>query len=588
MTEEMVETPDVYGAYPRLSDHQIEAISKSGTRRHVECGDLLYRQGDRGMDFVVVLQGLVAVIEGPDQVIGVHGRGRFLGELNFLTGEAAFVTAAVRQTGEVLVVAPEKLRKLVAADTLLGDLILRAYIIRRSILIGRGSGFKLIGSRYSPDTRRLREFASRNRLPHTWIDLETDEKAESLLLRLGIAPEDTPVVIWRGEHVLRNPTNAELAAVVGLHVITSKETRCDLLVVGAGPAGLAAAVYGASEGLATVTIDSVATGGQAATSPRIENYLGFPSGVSGAELAERAVIQAEKFGARVDVPSEAVRLAERDGYHVIVLGDGRTISSRVVLIATGARYCKLDVARLEQLEGISVFYAATQLEAKRCRNEPVVVVGGGNSAGQASLFLGDYTSRVLLLIRGNDLAKDMSRYLVDAVEHCPAIDVRRHTEVRELIGDAGARGDGRRGQSHRGSDRPSKPGHSSSSLEPSHTPPGLEISCNSTVAASSSLDPTSASPVGQTNRDWYSRPAGPGVFAVGDVRSGSIKRVAAAVGEGAVAVRMVHEYLREHRRRRCRPKDANTSLTSGGEDVGWCSGTSGVPLPRGPATRARW
>ena len=562
MAEEMAETPDVYGAYPRLSDHQIDAMSKSGTRRHVERGDLLYRQGDRAMDFLVVLQGLVAVIEGPDEVIGVHGRGRFLGELNFLTGEAAFVTAVVRQTGEVLAVAPDQLRKLVAADTLLGDLILRAFIIRRSILIGRGSGFKLIGSRYSPDTRRLREFATRNRLPHTWIDLETDEGAESLLLQLGIPPEDTPVVIWRGEHVLRNPTNADLAGVVGLHVITSKETECDLVIVGAGPAGLAAAVYGASEGLATVTIDSVATGGQAGTSPKIENYLGFPSGVSGGELAERAVIQAEKFGAQVDVPSKAVRLAERDGYHLVVLDDGRTISSRAVLIATGARYCKLDVARLERFEGISVFYAATQLEAMRCRNEPVVVVGGGNSAGQASLFMGKYTSRVRLLIRGDDLAKDMSRYLVDAVEHCPAIEVRRHTEVRELVGDDELEEivveDNRTGERQTIKARAL---FVFIGAEP-HTAwlgDQLKLDGRGFVLTGSDV----GIPTGTDSPRLLLETSRAGVFAVGDVRSGSTKRVAAAVGEGAVAVRMVHEYLRSTGEEDAAPKSPTERVTAG-------------------------
>ena len=268
----------------------------------MEAGDVLYHQGDLTCDFFVVLDGLVAVVEAPDQVIGVHGRGRFLGELNLLTGEASFVTAEVRQAGEVLDVPVGSLRELVCEDTLLGDLILRAYITRRSVLIGLGTGFKLIGSRFSPDTRRLREFAARNRLPHTWTDLETDAGAENLLLQLGVRPEETPVVIWRGEQVLRNPSNAQLAAVIGLHTAAPNEKRWDLLVVGAGPAGLAAAVYGASEGLATMTLDSFATGGQAGASPRIENYLGFPSGISGAELAERAIIQAEKFGAESTSP----------------------------------------------------------------------------------------------------------------------------------------------------------------------------------------------------------------------------------------------------------------------------------------------
>ena len=233
----LAETPDVYGAYPRLSEQQIEALAGLGSRRRVEEGTLLYRQGDRRCDFFVILEGLVAILEGPDRLIGVHGRGRFLGELNLLTGEVAFVTAEVRQAAEVLDVPLEPLRSLVAEDTVLGDLILRAYVMRRAILIGLGSGFKLIGSRFSPDTRRLREFAARNRLPHTWIDLESDAGAESLLRQLGIEPGDTPVVIWGGEEVLRNPTNAELARVIGLYVAPSTQRRWDLVVVGAGPPG---------------------------------------------------------------------------------------------------------------------------------------------------------------------------------------------------------------------------------------------------------------------------------------------------------------------------------------------------------------
>ena len=538
----LAETPDVYGAYPRLSEQQVEALAGLGRRRRVEQGTLLYRQGDRRCDFFVILEGLVAILEGPDRVIGVHGRGRFLGELNLLTGEVAFVTAEVRQAGEVLDVPSEPLRSLVAEDTVLGDLILRAYIVRRAILIGLGSGFKLIGSRFSPDTRRLREFAARNRLPHTWIDLETDAGAESLLRQLGIQPGDTPVVIWRGEQVLRNPTNAELARVIGLYVAPSTETRWDLVVVGAGPAGLAASVYGASEGLATITLDAVATGGQAGTSPRIENYLGFPSGISGGELADRAVIQAEKFGAQIDVPATAVRLAEQDGYHLVELDDGSTLSSRTVLIAAGARYRKLEVTRLERFEGISVYYAATQLEANRCRGDPVVVVGGGNSAGQASLFVAQHAARVRLLIRGGDLGKDMSRYLVDAIERNASVDVMLHSEIRELLGDDVLEQvvveDNQTGRRQRIDARAlfvfigAQP--HTAWLENQ-----LALDSHGFVLTGEGvpLDPSTRS------RRLFLETSRPGIFAAGDVRSGSIKRVAAAAGEGAMAVRMVHEHL---------------------------------------------
>ena len=259
-----------------------------------------------------------------------------------------------------------------------------------------------MGPASQPDTRRLRELAARNRLPHRFIDLEQDKAAEALLRRLGVRPEETPVVIWR-DRVLRNPTNAELAQLLGLRRPTPGSTAHDFIIVGAGPAGLAAAVYGASEGLATVVLEAVATGGQAGTSPRIENYLGFPAGISGAELAERAVIQAEKFGAQIIVPAQAVALEEDDGRYAVRLDDGTSVEGLAVLIATGARYRKLAVPRLEEFEGVSVFYAATPVEARTCRGGPVVIVGSGNSAGQAALYLARHAARVYLLVRGDDL-----------------------------------------------------------------------------------------------------------------------------------------------------------------------------------------
>jgi thioredoxin reductase (NADPH) len=540
------ETPDIYGAYPRLSPQQIEALSAHGQWRETQAGEVLYREGDHTCDFFVIGEGKVAIVEGygaDEHVISVHGPRRFLGELSLLTGQALFVTAVVYEPGELLQVPVARLRQLVAQDPGLGDLILRAYVIRRSILIGLGTGFRIVGSRYSADTRRLREFAARNRLPHRWIDLEEDREADKLLHQLGVAPGETPVVIWGGDCVLRNPSNAELARAIGLHAPSGPEIECDLVVVGAGPAGLAAAVYGASEGLVTYTLDAVATGGQAGTSPRIENYLGFPSGISGSELTERAVIQAEKFGARIDVPAPATGLEQRDDHYVVRLEEDSTISTRSVVIATGARYRKLDVPRLEQYEGTSVYYAATLVEAQRCRSDPVAVVGGGNSAGQAALFLAHYAAQVRLLIRGDDLGKSMSRYLVDQIERCPRVEVLRQTEVRELIGDDELEAivveDNRTGERQ------------------TLTTRALFVFIGAEphvdwLAGQLALDghgfiltgPDAAGAVGRTDRplslletNWL------GVFAVGDVRSGSIKRVAAAAGEGAMAVRLVHEHL---------------------------------------------
>src|SRR6266540_3329449 len=379
-----------------------------------------------------------------------------LGELGLVIGQPSFLTFVVVEQGEMLAVPAHHMRQVVARDSTLGDLILHAFLLRRSLLIGLGAGVRIVGSRFSPDTRRLRDFAARNRLPHRWIDLERDDHAEALLRELGVAPGETPIVVLHGsarprplaegvrgqaagtevhKEVLRNPSNAELARAVGVPAPRTLEAVRDVVVVGSGPAGLATAVYAASEGLSTVAFDAIATGGQAGTSSRIENYLGFPIGISGSELAERAALQAMKFGALISVPAKATGFGQRDGYYAVRLDDGEDVFGRTVVIATGAYYRKLDVPRLAEFEGDSVYYAATLMEAQLCRDNPVAVVGGGNSAGQAALFLARYASRVRLLVRGGDLGKDMSRYLTDQVERTPRVEIMLHTEVRELLGD---------------------------------------------------------------------------------------------------------------------------------------------------------
>jgi thioredoxin reductase (NADPH) len=545
------ETPDLYGAFPKLSDEQIATLAEFGERRPTREGEVLYREGDRRCDLIVILQGAVAIIEGygtDDRVISVHGPRRFLGELSLLTGQRVFVTAVVREPGEVLVVPVERLRDLVDRDPALGNLILRAFLLRRSILIELETGFRIIGSRYSPDTLRLCEFAARNRLPHRWIDLERDQATEDLLRGLGVSPEDTPVVIWHGDLLLRNPSNAELARAIGLRKPAGNGGIVDLVVVGAGPAGLAAAVYGASEGLSTVTFDADAAGGQAGTSPQIENYLGFPSGISGAELAERATVQAQKFGAHVNVPAEATLLDASDGHYVVRLDDGEAVHGRVVVIATGARYSKLDVPRLAEFEGTSVHYAATHVEARLCRNEPVAVVGGGNSAGQAAVYLARYSARVLLLIRGDDLTRSMSRYLADRIERNPKIDVLSCTEVRELRGTRTLEGlvveDNRTGERREVDARAifvfigAKPHTDWVKGQVALDRHGFVLTGPDVVAP---VGEGAAALVGHTPHLLETSSAG--VFAVGDVRSASIKRVAAAVGEGSMAIRMIHAHL---------------------------------------------
>jgi thioredoxin reductase (NADPH) len=535
---EIEETPDRDGAFPRLSQEQIERLSAHGERRHTEADEVLFRAGDVDYDFFVVLEGKVAA-ESDDGVIAVHGPGRFLGELSLLTGQAAFFTALVREPGEVLVVPVARLRALVGTDPALGDVILRAYLLRRELLIGLGAGFKIIGSRFSPATRKLREFAARNRLPHRWIDLENDSDAEALLQSLGIGPDETPVVIWSGDRVLRNPSAEDLARVVGLKPPSMPTQEVwDLIIAGAGPSGLAAAVYGASEGLTTVVLDAIAVGGQAGTTMRIENYLGFPAGISGTELATRASIQAEKFGARLTVPADATSLSLDHGNHIVDLADGNSLVGRAVVIATGAHYRRLPVPDLERFESVSVFYEATLMEALVCAGDPVAVVGGGNSAGQAALFLARHAARVRLLIRSGDLRKDMSRYLADRIENSHAIDVLRHTEVRELIGgDRDGTLQALVVEDNLTGDRralDAKALFVFIGAEP----------CTPWLAGAIAMDSkgfvltgaaAGAQSLLQTSR--------PGVLAVGDVRSGSIKRVASAVGEGSMAVRLVHDHL---------------------------------------------
>jgi thioredoxin reductase (NADPH) len=547
------ETPDAHGAFPRLSDQQIELLAERGQRRATQPGEVLFQEGDPNCDFFVILEGKVEVLEGygtqGERRIGVHGPGRFLGELNLLSGQAVFVTAIVREPGAVLAVPVKALRELVLRNTELGDLILRAYLLRRSLLIGLGAGFRILGSRYSPDTRRLREFAARNRLPHRFIDLEENAEAERLLHELGVAPDETPVVIWRGRQVLRNPSNAELAQTIGLRSPGSREATCDLAVVGAGPAGLAAGVYGASEGLATIVFDRVATGGQAGTSPMIENYLGFPAGISGSELAERATIQARKFGAQVNVPTEATGLEQRDGHYVVRLNGGQAVSGRSVVIATGARYRRLAVPRLEEFEGTSVYYAATQMEVQLCAGDPVAVVGGGNSAGQASLSLAERAARVVLVLSSDDLGQDMSRYLVDQIERHPRLDVLLHTEVRELIGqgalEAIAVEDNRTGEL-RTIDARALFVFIGTDPHTGWLGDELMLDDHGFILTGTAASPPSSGRDRQAgvHQRLPLETSQPGVFAAGDVRSGSIKRLAWAVGEGSMAVRLVHERLR--------------------------------------------
>jgi thioredoxin reductase (NADPH) len=544
----MEESADRQGAFPRLNVEQRGRLRAVGELRAVQSGELLYGEGDVDYDFFVLESGVVTIVHGYGQenrVVAVYGTGGFVGEVNLLTGSPAYLTAVVRDAGEVIRVPAARLREVLAHDEELSNVILRAFISRRSILIEEGAGVKVVGSRYSRDAQRVREFLARNRMPHQWMDVESDEEAEQLLRALEVTAAETPVVI-ASRGLLRNPTNAQIAESLGFGSRGASPSLCDLLIVGAGPAGLAAAVYGASEGLDTQVIDAVAFGGQAGTSSRIENYLGFPTGISGGELTERATLQARRFGARMVVPGQAVGLASSDGVHTIELSDQSVVSGRTVIVATGAQYRRLDLPELDRYEGLGVYYAATQTEAQLCSGDPVLIVGGGNSAGQAAMFLSQHASSCRLLIRGDDLGRSMSRYLIDEIERDQPIEVMTTRQIVELKGESGL--DAVVVENTQTGDRSeleAKALFVFIGAEP-HTDwlresVAMDKDCF-LLTGSDILDEQLAVPDG--GRPFFLETSVHGIFAVGDVRSGSVKRVASAVGEGSMAVQLVHQRLR--------------------------------------------
>jgi thioredoxin reductase (NADPH) len=537
-----------------LRTDQIEILKRYGSTRKTEVGDVLFRAGDTRNDFIVILEGEAKV--GDDfageelRTIGVFHQGRFLGELNMLTGQAMYLTGVVSEAGEVLSIPRERLKEVVTEEPNISDVILKAFLARRSYMVRTGLGLRIIGSRHSADAARLREFAARNRVPHVWMELGENPEAEALLGRLGARPSETPVTVWQGEDVLKNPTNLEFARATGLEVDAPLQRTYDLVVVGAGPAGLGAAVYGASEGLSTLALESVALGGQAGTSSRIENYPGFPAGLSGFELASRILVQADKFGAHTAVPQEAVGLQRReDGRFLIELSAGGEVTARSVIVASGARYRRLDVAGLERFEGESVHYAATEAEAQRCEGEDVAVVGGGNSAGQAALFLAGRARKVYLLIRGDDLGKSMSRYLVDRITDARNIDLLANTEVRELLGedrlDGVLVGDNRSG-ARRALRVRALFAFIGAEANTGWLKGTVELDDRGFVLTGRELDGSAfdEGPWRELSREpFLLETSMPGIFTAGDARSGSTKRCATAVGEGAMAVRLVHQYL---------------------------------------------
>jgi len=540
--------------FPRLDPGQIERIARHATRRRVQRGEILFDQGSHRNQFHVVIEGAIDIVlprDGTEDHITTHHPGQFTGETALLAGRRSLVRARVAESGEVLVLEADALRGLVQTDSELSELLMRAFILRRVSLISRGWGDAVIvGSQHSPATLRLRQFLTRNAHPHLYLDLEREEEVQATLDRFGIGVDDVPVLICRGELVLRNPSFQEVAECLELNADIDVAAVRDLLVVGGGPSGLAAAVYAASEGLGVLVLEKHAPGGQAGTSSKIENYLGFPTGISGQALAGRAFTQAEKFGAQIAVAQGAVKLRCEKRPFAVEVASGDVVRARAIVIASGARYRKPVLENLAAFEGAGVYYAATPIEAQVCGGEEIVIVGGGNSAGQAAVYLADGVKHVHLLVRADGLAASMSRYLIRRIEEHPRITLRARTELVALEGEAHLeRVRWRCSASGEVGSRPIRHVFLMTGAEPNtawlagcialdekgFVKTGSDLSADDLAAAEWRL----------ARAPHLLETSVPGIFAVGDVRSGNVKRVASAVGEGSISVQLVHKVLAE-------------------------------------------
>jgi thioredoxin reductase (NADPH) len=535
--------------FPTLTAAQIERIAPLGRERPFEAGEILFEQGGTDRPLMVVLEGEIEILSDRDTLVTVHHPGNFSGDVDVIAGQRAVVRARGRRAGRVLEVPAVRVRSLVLTDPELSQVFLRAFILRRALLMTRSAGnIVLIGSRHSAGTLMLQEFLTRNSQPYAYLDADLDAGVQATLEGFGVDVDDVPVLICSGSQVLKKPTIEEVADRLGLNRVSRDVVR-DLVVIGAGPAGLAAAVYGASEGLDVLVLEATAPGGQAGSSSRIENYLGFPTGVSGQDLASRALLQAQKFGAELVVARTAVALqCDRRPYR-IDLGPGVDVAARSVVIATGVTYRKPDIPNLARFEGVGVYYGATQVEAILCQGEDVVVVGGANSAGQAAIFLSEARRRVTMLIRGPGLSDTMSRYLIRRIEETPNIELKTHTQIVALEGTNSLERVTWKDATGKVTTVPIRHVFMMTGANPNT---GWLSDCvaldeKGFVKAGPELTPSDLA----ASRWPLSRPpllfetSQPGVFAVGDVRAGSVKRVAAAVGEGSVCIQLVHKVLAE-------------------------------------------
>jgi thioredoxin reductase (NADPH) len=545
---------DIRGeAFPVLTAEQINRLRPLSKVREVKAGDILFEAGDSDIPFFVLLSGSMEIVQ-PDlhgeRLIVKHEAGQFSGEMTMISGRHALARGRVTSSGEFLEMTSDNLRALVARDAELSEIFMRAFILRRVTLINRGQGnVVLMGSRHSAQTLRLREFLTRNGHPHTYVDLDTDSSAQELLDRFHITIEEIPVVICNNHTVLRSPPIQELARCLGLNSPITQSDLRDLVIVGAGPAGLGAAVYAASEGLDVLVVEADSPGGQAGSSSKIENYLGFPLGISGNELAGRAAAQAQKFGAKVLIADRVTRLnCDRHPYELTV-DSGQVIRTRTVVIASGAQYNKPRIENLTQFEGQGIYYGATYIEAQLCGKDDVIVVGGGNSAGQAAVYLSQTAGKVQMLVRSAQLSDTMSRYLIQRIEENPAIEMHYCTEIVGLAG--GTQLEQVTWQNkHTGETSTHNIRHlfimAGASPHTDWLKGCVLLDNKGFILTGRDLDPLSH------NFNWPLLRAPqmletslPGVFAVGDVRAGNVKRVASAVGEGSISIPQVHRALAE-------------------------------------------